>query len=104
MATKEPTHTLSSLAQLAAENDCSLPEGLSVLDHLLFGVIQEGLPPSFALAAYKNLISGFHNFNEIRVSHPQEIAALLEGVSDAETKARRILDILRFAFDTTYSF
>jgi len=80
------------------------PENFTVLDHLLFGVVQEGAAPSLALEAYKNLVNAFHNFNEMRVAHPTEFAALLDGVSNAEDKAKRMLDILRFVFDTTYGF
>jgi endonuclease III len=89
------------LAEEAAE---FFPKGMTVLDHLLFGVVQEEAAPSLALAAYKNLISSFHNFNEIRVSQPAELAAALEGVPDALTKGKRIVDVLQFVFETTYGF
>ncbi|HVJ82397.1 MAG TPA: hypothetical protein VNC50_15115 [Planctomycetia bacterium] len=80
------------------------PEKLPVLDHLLLGIVQEGIAPSRGLEAYKSLVNAFCNFNEMRVSHSREIVDLLEGVPDVETKARRILGVLQFVFETTYSF
>jgi hypothetical protein len=105
MAAGNPTQAWNRLLErLTDRPGLAFPENFSVLDHLLFGVVQEGAPPSQSLEAYKNLVNGFFNFNEMRVAHPAEFVALLEGVPDAHAKAQRMLDILRFVFDTTYGF
>ena len=102
MAAGNPTQAWNQLVERLTDGPgVAFPEKFSVLDHLLFGVVQEGASPSLSLEAYKNLVNGFFNFNEMRVAHPGEFVALLEGVPDAPTKAQRMLDILRFVFDTT---
>lgn len=105
MAAGNPTQAWNNLIdRLADAPRVEVPEKFTVLDHLLFGIVQEGSPPSLALEAYKNLVNGFFNFNEMRVAHPAEFVALLEGVSDAQGKANRMLEVLRFVFETTYGF
>lgn len=81
-----------------------IPGDLSVLDHLLLAVVQEGTSLPAALVTYRKLIGGFHDFNELRVSHRSEIVDYLADVPDKEMKARRILGILQFVFETTYAF
>jgi len=105
MAADNPAQAWNRLLErLTDRPGVEIPEKFTVLDHLLFGVVQQGAPPSQALEAYKNLVNGFFNFNEMRVAHPDEFVALLEGVSDASAKAQRMLDILKFVFETTYGF
>ena len=105
MAAANPTQSWNRLLdQLSDAPRAAIPEKFTVLDHLLFGIVQEGTPPSLALEAYKNLVNGFFNFNEMRVAHTAEFVALLEGVADAPAKAQRMLDVLKFVFETTYGF
>jgi hypothetical protein len=105
MAAGNPTHAWNRILERLTDGPAvDVPDKFTVLDHLLFGVVQEGSPPSQSLEAYKNLVNGFFNFNEMRVAHPGEFVALLEGVADAPAKAQRMLEILRFVFETTYSF
>lgn len=100
-----PQDAFARLAEtLGSEPPLALPENFTVLDHLLFGIVQEGAPPSLALEAYKNLANGFFNFNEMRVAHRNEFIAMLEGVPNAAAKAQRMLDVLKFVFETTYGF
>jgi hypothetical protein len=105
MAATDPLQAWDRLLErLGDAPGVQIPDKFTVLDHLLFGVAQEGAAPSQALEAYKNLVNAFFNFNEMRVAHPAEFVALLEGVPNAEDKAKRMLDILQFVFDTTYGF
>lgn len=104
VATNKQRIVAKLLTVLAKVYEDKFPKELSVLDHLLLGVIQEGISPSRAFAVYESLLAGFHDLNELRVSHPKEIADVLEGLPDAEGKARRILGILQFVFETTYAF
>ena len=105
MAASNPQQAFERLLdRLGDAPRVEIPEKFTVLDHLLFGIVQEGAPPSQALEAYKNLVNAFHNFNEMRVAHRAEFVALLEGVANAEEKAKRMLEVLQFVFDTTYAF
>jgi hypothetical protein len=105
MAAANPAHAWDQLLErLADAPGPEIPEKFTVLDHLLFGIVQENSPPSLALEAYKNLVNGFFNFNEMRVAHPAEFVAQLEGVVDAPAKAQRMLDVFKFVFETTYGF
>jgi hypothetical protein len=105
MAASNPQQAFERLLErLGDAPRVEIPEKFTVLDHLLFGVVQEGAAPSQSLEAYKNLVNAFFNFNEMRVAHSAEFVALLEGVPNAEQKAKRMLEILQFVFDTTYGF
>lgn len=77
---------------------------LPVLDHLVLGVLQEGATLEAARAAHAKLLETFHDLNELRVSHPRELEDLLPESPEREHKARRILAILQFVFETTYAF
>jgi endonuclease III len=78
---------------------------LSVIEHLLFGAVQESISYSRAVEVYASLMSQFHDLNEMRVSHVNEIAdALDKDLPDRELKAKRLLQILNFVFETTYSY
>lgn len=92
------------LAQRTKFVDDRLPEQLTVLDHLLLAVLQEGTTWAQGLAAYEKLRAGFHDFNEMRVSHPQELEAMLDGIPAKQSKSGRILRILQFVFETTYVY
>lgn len=92
------------LTQLARSYPSTVPPELSVLDHLLIAVIQEGTSFRRALDTYQQVLASFHDLNELRVSHPLEVEERLDGIPDKQSKARRILDILQFVFETTYSF
>ena len=92
---------LSELGKTYADG---LPEDYTVLDHLLLGVIQEDMSPTRAAGVYDRLRTGFHDFNEMRVSHPRELDRFLDGVPGRTTKSKRIVSILQFVFETTYTF
>lgn len=81
-----------------------IPPDLSVLDHLLIGILQEGTTFARALAVYRSLQASFLDFNELRVSHRKELADYLRELPNPEDKARRIIAILQFVFETTYAF
>lgn len=92
------------LAQIPKFLSEHIPDNLSVLDHLLLGVLQEDTCFTLAAAAYERLRVNFFDFNELRVSHPRELLDYLADLPDAERKARCILEILQFIFETTYAF
>lgn len=80
------------------------PKELNVLDHLLLAVIQEEMSFTAALAVFRGLQSTFRDMNELRVSHPRELGDLFGTIPQAEQKARRVLSILQFVYETTYGF
>jgi endonuclease-3 len=105
MAVVEKQRIVSKiLAQMARLSGMPIPGELGVLDHLLIGVLQQDASFSRAFEAYRRLRRQFPDLNELRVSHPKEVAELLDGVPDRETKSKRILQILQFVFETTYLF
>ena len=93
-----------TLTVLGKQYDYELPDDLQVLDHLLLAVLQQDMPFAKALKAYDALTGAFYDMNELRVAHPQELEEHLHGVPDAADKARRILQILQFVFETTYNY
>lgn len=106
MVAANKQRTLTKLISLLGKNyDVDLPKEFSVLDHLLLAVIQEDMSFSKALEAHRSLLTTFHDLNELRVSHVEEVVgALSADVPDRPNKARRLLQILQFVFETTYSY
>lgn len=105
MTTGSKQRTVTRLLNHVGKSyDDTIPKNFNVLDHLLIGVLQEDVPFSTARSVYENLLQQVFNLNELRVSHPREMEDWLGGLPHSETKAKRVLDILRFVFETTYSF
>jgi len=75
-----------------------------VLHTLLFAITLENAAQEAAEAALTNLLGGFHDLNEIRVSSIAELESLLAGVPQADWKALRIREALQFTFEKYYIF
>jgi len=75
-----------------------------VMEELLYGVLREGTTRPLADKAYCNLQERFFDWNEVRVSSPQEVAEAIADLPDAGAKSERIVGILQEVFETTYSF
>jgi endonuclease-3 len=80
------------------------PEARPVLEQLLYAVLREGATREQADAAYKTLQDRFFDWNEIRVSSPQEITDALDGLPGAAAKSPRVIGILQHVFETTFSY
>jgi len=80
------------------------PDEKPVLEQLLYAVLREGTTRDQADAAYKTLETKFIDWNEIRVSSPQEIADALGSLPGAAEKSTRLIGILQHVFETTFSF
>jgi endonuclease-3 len=79
-------------------------EPLPVLEQFIFGVCRENATLEQARQAYTNLKTQFFDWNEIRVSSTREIEEALAGLSDAETRAHRVISFLNEVFETSFSF
>jgi endonuclease III len=75
-----------------------------VLEELLYGVLREGATRPQADKAYRTLQERFFDWNEVRVSAPQEVAEAIADLPDATVKSERLIGILQEVFETTYSF
>lgn len=75
-----------------------------VLETMLFGVCLEDNRWDQAETSLKSLIGSYFDLNEIRVSSISELAAALAPLKDAEWKGLRIRAILRFVFESTYTY
>jgi endonuclease-3 len=83
----------------------SLPKSnRDVLQTLLFAITLENASHDAAESALDNLIAGFHDLNEIRVSSITELEGLLTGVPHPDWKALRIREALQFTFEKYYNF
>lgn len=76
----------------------------NVLETMLFACCLEDASYEAADAAYQNLISSFHDLNEIRVSSISEVERSLESLDDAAWRAFRVRDILQYVFEEYYVF
>src|SRR5437588_10850793 len=95
------TQVMSCLSKSKAPPE--LP-GRPVLEQFIYAVCREGSTREAADNAFKSLQEQFFDWNEVRVSSVRELADALEGVSDAEARAQRIIDFLQEVFETTFSF
>ncbi|MFO0427923.1 MAG: hypothetical protein ACK526_15260 [Planctomyces sp.] len=83
----------------------SLPRlDLPVLETFLFAVCLEDDSWADAQAGYQRLISSHFDLNEIRVSSVTELERVLNPLQNADWKALRIRSVLRFVFESGYSF
>lgn len=87
---------------LACEANAEAP--LPVLEQFVFALCRENASPEQAEQAFANLKTRFFDWNEVRVSSTREIEEALEGLSDAESRAQRVLSFLQEVFETTFSF
>jgi endonuclease-3 len=91
------------LGQIRKTSDADHP-GRPVLEQLIYGLCREGATADQADRAYDYLCETFFDWNEIRVSSQRELEEAFEGMSDAETRAQRLVAFLQEVFENTYSF
>ncbi|GAB5442800.1 MAG: hypothetical protein Fues2KO_31490 [Fuerstiella sp.] len=75
-----------------------------VLETMLFAVCLEDNPWDKAQAGYDKLLKSYFDLNEIRVSSVTELEQTLSDLRHSEWKGLRIRSILRFVFESTYTF
>jgi endonuclease-3 len=95
------------LASLLAEGhrvpDTSA-EPLPVLEQFIYGLCRQDATPEQAEQAFRELRARFFDWNEVRVSSVREVEEALEGLSNAESRAERLIHFLQEVFETTFSF
>lgn len=82
----------------------SSKENRPVLETMLFACCLEDADYQPAVGAYENLLSSFHDLNEIRVSSISEIEHALKGIERPEWRALRIRSCLQYVFEKKYEF
>lgn len=103
--TMNKQHTVTTLLNILQKKfDLPEPEPRPVLEQLIYAALREGATRSQADKAFKKLVESFFDWNEIRVSQPQEVAEKLGDLPNAGVKAQRIVGLLQEVFETTYSF
>jgi endonuclease-3 len=95
------THIFTSLKK---RYDPPEQEPRPVLEQLIYAVCREGATRDQADRAYRQLQERFFDWNEIRVSSPQELEEALDDLSHAHARAQRIISLLQEVFETTFSF
>jgi endonuclease III len=91
------------LAQ-AESNAGASEETLPVLEQFIYGLCRENATREQADAAFAKLKDGFFDWNEIRVSTNREIEEVMEGLSDTESRAQRLISFLQEVFETEFTF
>jgi endonuclease-3 len=79
-------------------------ESLPVLEQFIFGLCRENATAAQAQQAFENLKTHFFDWNEVRVSTIRELEEVMEGLSDAESRAQRLVSFLQEVFEETFSF
>jgi endonuclease-3 len=96
-----------TLNQLLKEDRLASPrfeEELPILEQFIFGLCRENATMDQARMAYGNLQKMFFDWNEVRVSSVREIEEALAGLSDAESRAQRVISFLQEVFENHFSF
>ncbi len=98
------THILTShgkIAKIAGEEPAARP----ILEEFIYAVLREGASRDAADQAYEMLRKNFFDWNEVRVSAPQELCDVIDPfVNDPLTRSQRIIEFLQEVFETTFSF
>lgn len=80
------------------------PEARPVLEQLIYALCREGATREQADRAFRVLQERFFDWNEIRVSSPQELEEVFEDVPHGHIRAQRIISLLQEVFETNFSF
>ncbi|MFO0877377.1 MAG: hypothetical protein U0840_08375 [Gemmataceae bacterium] len=111
--TTSKQRTLSQLLSLSAngsevrgkETEGALDLGkLPILEQFIFALCREGSTTEQAQQAFHNLKTRFFDWNEIRVSTVRELEEAMAGLSDAESRAQRLIAFLQEVFEERFSF
>ena len=79
-------------------------EARPVLEELIYGLCRENATREQADEAYRYLCEKFFDWNEIRVSSVRELEEAFDGMSDAETRAQRLISFLQEVFEIHFAF
>jgi len=77
---------------------------MPVVERMLFAACLEDNPWPAAEVGLKKLLASYFDLNEIRVSSITELEQTLAPLKEADWKGLRIRSILRYVFETTYSY
>jgi len=97
------TQVLTLLKKKYGESE-STDDSHTVLEELLYAICREGATKEQTDPAFDRLRKNYFDWNEVRVTSEEELAETLDGLANADDRARRILGILQEIFETTFSF
>ncbi|QEH33035.1 Endonuclease III [Aquisphaera giovannonii] len=80
------------------------PGRLSILEAVVYGVCHEDVTREQANQALSRFKDSFFDWNDVRVSHIDEVREALADIPDPEARAQRIRRFLRQLFEKTYGF
>jgi endonuclease-3 len=80
------------------------PASLPVLEQVIFALCRENATAEQARQAYHNLTTRFFDWNEVRVSTIRELEEALAGLSEAESRAQRLVAFLQEVFEERFAF
>lgn len=85
-----------------AHGEASAPHAppLDPLSHLILAVLSDGASDSRARSAFKRLQEAFVDWNEMRVTPPDEVAEMLRGLPAARDKAAAMNTFLNAIFES----
>ena len=104
MATTTKQRLFTQLLALADYPAGVSEETLPVLEQFIYGLCRENATREQADSAFENLKDRFFDWNEIRVSSNRELEEVMEGLSDTEPRAQRLISFLQEVFETEFSF
>ncbi len=82
----------------------AIPEGRTVLEHLIYACCLEDARYESADEAFHRLQESYFDWNEVRVTTVTELAEVLHNLPDSSAAAVRVKKNLQSIFETRYSF
>jgi endonuclease III len=103
------THLLTlsgpgSEARTKGNNGDGEHASLPVLEQVIFALCRENATKEQARQAFESLKERFFDWNEVRVSTIRELEEALAGLSDAESRAQRLVSFLQEVFEEKFAF
>jgi endonuclease-3 len=90
------------LARAPKSSNGEAPQG--VLEQFVFALCRENATAEQADRAFRALRERFFDWNEVRVSSTREVEEALEGLSDTEPRAQRLIAFLQEVFEAEFKF
>lgn len=111
--TTNKQRTLTHLLAVNGSGNEARPKGsngdgecatLPVLEQVIFALCRENATTDQARQAFENLQTLFFDWNEVRVSTIRELEEAMAGLSDAESRAQRLVAFLQEVFEEKFAF
>ena len=79
-------------------------ESLAMLEQIILAILAEGTTTAKANNVFRRLKEDYFDWNEVRVSAVVELQEIMAELPESEQRSLRLKRILKYIFESTYSF